>query len=213
MSSERVDFWESFYQDVDRDWGTRPNAVLVDLLGELQLRPGTAMDLGCGHGGDALWLASTGWRVTALDVSATALGRLTAAAKRAGLSERVATTQADLESDIPGGTFDLVYAAYFHSPVETSRLDALRRASENVAPGGILALIDHGSGPSWAHDDHSDYHFLSPDETLNGLALGEEWEVVKVAASDRTMTGPEGQTGNVIDNVIVVRRARPRPAV
>ena len=204
MSNERVEFWEHFYQDVDREWGTKPNAVLVDLLGELQLRPGTAMDLGCGHGGDALWLASMGWRVTAVDVSTTALDRVAAAAERAELSDRVRTTQSDLESDIPSGTFDLVYAAYFHSPVETSRFDALRRAAENVAPGGVLALIDHGSGPSWSQHDH--YQFLPPDETLAALALGDGWDVVKIGASDRIMTGPEGQTGTVIDNVIVVRR-------
>lgn len=211
MSSDRMDFWENFYQDVNRDWGTRPNVVLVDLLSELQLRPGTAMDLGCGHGGDALWLASTGWHVSAVDVSATALGRVNAAAKQAGLSDRVTTTQSDLESDLPSGAFDLVYAAYFHSPVETSRFDTLRRATENVRPGGILALIDHGSGPSWSQHDH--YQFLSPDETLAGLELGDGWDVMKVTASDRTMTGPEGQTGTVIDNTIVVRRARLRRAV
>ncbi|PRZ42441.1 methyltransferase family protein [Antricoccus suffuscus] len=207
MSSERVEFWENFYQDVDRDWGTRPNVVLVDLLDELQLPAGTAMDLGSGHGGDAVWLASNGWRVSAVDVSTTALARVAAAAERAGVSDRVTTTQSDLESEVPSGTFDLVYAAYFHSPVETSRFDALRRAAQNVAPGGILALIDHGSGPSWSQHDHDHYQFLTPDETIAGLALGDGWDVVKVGASDRIMTGPEGQTGTVIDNVIVVRRS------
>src|SRR5215208_437768 len=66
-------FWEDHYRRRERVWSGRPNPVLVDVVGSL--RPGTALDLGCGEGGDAIWLARQGWRVTAVDVSATALDR------------------------------------------------------------------------------------------------------------------------------------------
>ncbi|MGQ4350939.1 class I SAM-dependent methyltransferase, partial [Streptomyces sp. SAS_275] len=79
-STDSAAFWEKHYAGMDAQWGTRPNVVLTDLLGDLAPEPGTALDLGCGHGGDALWLAGLGWHVTAVDVSQTALDRVAAGA-------------------------------------------------------------------------------------------------------------------------------------
>ena len=67
--------------------GAPANARLVAVLPWLAVRPGLAWDLGCGHGGDALWLASLGWHVTATDVSATALRRVAAAATELDLRD------------------------------------------------------------------------------------------------------------------------------
>ena len=76
--SASADFWEPRFQAADPSWGREPSARLVELLPRLGLAPGRAWDLGCAHGGDALWLASLGWHVTATDVSATAVGRVAA---------------------------------------------------------------------------------------------------------------------------------------
>ena len=79
--SER--FWEEHYLGHEQVWSGRPNPVLVDVVGSLP--PGKVLDLGCGEGGDAVWLAEQGWRVTAADVSATALSRAAERAELKGL--------------------------------------------------------------------------------------------------------------------------------
>src|SRR5690625_2504728 len=66
-------FWEQFYGEKDRTWSGRVNPRLVEEAGELT--PGRALDLGCGEGADAVWLAERGWQVVAVDISATALQR------------------------------------------------------------------------------------------------------------------------------------------
>src|SRR3712207_2787200 len=108
-------FWEDRYRRRGRVWSGRPNPVLVDVVGSL--RPGTALDLGCGEGGDAIWLARQGWRVTAIDISTTALDRAAADAATAGVADRIDFRQHDLALTFPSGAFDLVSAQYLHSPI------------------------------------------------------------------------------------------------
>ena len=80
-------FWEDRYRRRGRVWSGRPNPVLVDFVGSL--RPGTALDLGCGEGGDAIWLARQGWHVIAVDISTTALDRAAADAATAGVADLI----------------------------------------------------------------------------------------------------------------------------
>ena len=105
--------WDDMYRSRARVWSGRPNPQLVaETAG---LTPGTALDLGCGEGADALWLAERGWTVTAVDVSAVALERAAghAAASEAGSS--ITWLQRDLEAWAPDGQFDLVSAQFLHS--------------------------------------------------------------------------------------------------
>src|SRR5688572_20423341 len=114
--ADAVGFWEHFYQERSRAWSGRVNPVLEAVAGDL--RPGRALDLGCGEGGDALWLAGQGWSVTAVDISTTALDRVREEAIRAGVEDRVTCEQHDLARSFPVGSFDLVSAQFLQSPIE-----------------------------------------------------------------------------------------------
>ena len=190
-------FWEDHYRRRGRVWSGRPNPVLVDVVGGL--RPGTALDLGCGEGGDAIWLARQGWRVTAVDVSATALDRAAADAATAGVAGRIDFRQHDLALTFPSGAFDLVSAQYLHSPIEFPRARVLQEAAGAVAPGGLLLVVDHASvrPGSWA----------DPGETLAPLGLTpDEWHTERLEAREREATGPPGKRATHTDNIAAVRR-------
>ena len=199
-------FWEGFYRERGGVWSGRPNALLVEVVEALAPAAGTALDLGCGEGGDAVWLAVRGWRVTATDVSTTALERTAAAAARAGAGERVRVERHDLARSLPDGSFDLVTACYLQSPVELPRAQVLRAAAGAVAPGGVLVVVEHASAPTWA-GEHAHVGFPTAQETRDSLALDPSgWDVVRCDAPAREVTSPRGEAGTTSDNVVVVRR-------
>ncbi|MFD5464638.1 class I SAM-dependent methyltransferase [Kitasatospora sp. NPDC127059] len=205
--SDPATFWETHYAGLDAEWGTRPNAVLAELVTALAPEPGTALDLGCGHGGDALWLAGLGWDVTAVDIAATALDRVADRARAEGVAALVHPARHDLARSFPEGAFDLVGASYFHTPVELPRAAVLRRAAAAVAPGGLLIVVDHASVAPWSWQAGQDVRFPAPEEALAELRLGAGWHTERCHAPQRTATGPQGRSATVTDNVIAVRRS------
>ncbi|RGC66621.1 Sarcosine/dimethylglycine N-methyltransferase [Micromonospora sp. MW-13] len=199
-------FWEGHYRSRERVWSGQVNAALADVLTGLDadLPAGTALDLGCGEGADAVWLARRGWRVRAVDVSPTALARAAAHATEAGVGHLVEVARHDLESSFPDGRFDLVSAQYLQSPLDFARHRVLRLAAESVAPGGLLLIVEHASAPGH-HVDHP--RFPTPEETLTGLELAPgEWARHRVDAVRRTVPVPSGEIVTVTDSVIAMRR-------
>jgi len=190
-------FWEDHYGRSQRVWSGRPNPVLVDIA--TSLRQGTALDLGCGEGGDAIWLARRGWSVTAVDGSATAVDRAAADADAAGLADRIDFQQHDLALTFPSGAYDLVSAQYLHSPIEFPRVHVLQEATGAVAAGGLLLIVDHASvNPSSR---------TAPEETLALLDLiPDEWHTERLEAREREATGQNEKRTTVTDNVIALRR-------
>ncbi len=198
--------WEQRYAESDQIWSGRPNARLVEVVSGLS--PGTALELGCGEGGDTVWLARQGWRVLAVDIANNALRRAAAALAAAGddLVERVEFQQHDLTATFPSGCYDLVSAHFLHSPTEWDRDSVLRRAAEAVAPGGRLLIVDHAEGPPWSEGLH-DHVFPTAEEVVAGLELDPAyWERERVERAERDGVGPDGQVGTLVDNVILLRR-------
>lgn len=202
--AEAKQWWEERYGQSERIWSGRPNARLVEIASDLPA--GRALDLGCGEGGDAVWLAERGWRVVAVDIADAALARAAEFAASRNVADRIEFQQHDLSATFPDGEFDLVSAHFLHSPWEWERSALLRRAAALVAPGGTLLVVDHGEAPPWAEIGH-EHVFPSATEVLDGLALPEaEWERVRVGQATREGQGPDGQTGTLVDNLIVLRR-------
>ena len=148
-SNEELDraYWERRWKQVLREHpdklaGRRASAHLLTETADLH--PGRALDAGCGHGAEALWLASRGWRVTAVDYSVTALDIARSRAKAIGpdVAERIEWTEADLTTWAPPpGFYDLVISLYVH--VQRSVGEMVRRLGAGVASGGTLLLVGH----------------------------------------------------------------------
>jgi SAM-dependent methyltransferase len=198
-------FWDSRYAESHHVWSGNPNVVLVrEVEG---LTPGSALDLGCGEGGDAIWLAAQGWAVTAADISAVALEKAAAHAAEAGVT--VDFQQHDLAVSFPSGSYDLVSAQFLYSRENLPREQVLARAARAVAPGGILLIEGHQDfGPFAAQSqDHGDVHFAEPDEVVAALELpAGEWEVLLCEKHDRLQNGPDGRPAHRTDSTVKVRR-------
>lgn len=196
-------FWDSLYAGHDRYWSGRPNVVLEREVAGLD--PGTALDLGCGEGADAVWLARRGWLVVAVDISGVALARAAAHAEQAGVAARITFLRADLGDAFPDGTYDLVTAQFL--PHEK----ALRRAAAAVAPGGTLLIEGHlDHGPYRHHQYGHQVSFPTPDEVVRDLELRPPgWEVLLSETHERAQTGPDGQPAIRTDTTLKARRGSP----
>ncbi|MFS0693355.1 SAM-dependent methyltransferase [Streptomyces nitrosporeus] len=208
MSSDgRTDaeMWDDRYRESDRIWSGSPNTVLVREVEGLE--PGRALDLGCGEGADAVWLARRGWRVTATDISRVALERAAGHGVDAGVADRVDWQWHDLGESFPGGEYDLVSAQFLHSMGDLPREEILRRAAGAVAPGGVLLVVGHTGFPSWERNPDPSVHFPTTDEVLASLELPEgEWEVLLSGEHERVQNDPDGNPATRTDNALKVRR-------
>ncbi|GED99340.1 class I SAM-dependent methyltransferase [Gordonia crocea] len=198
--------WEEFYGDGKRPWTRRPNAILVEEVGALPGAGRTALDLGCGSGADAIWLAQQGYAVTAVDIADAALETGRAHAREAGVpDEAIDWRRVDLGADFPVGSWDLVTAFYLHSNVELARADILRKAAGAVAPGGTLLVVGHWGMPEWRFDGDPP-SFPSVDDVLADLDLSPGWAVVTTGLREVAMTDPEGNPAARTDNLVRVTR-------
>lgn len=208
--------WNERYAGSTRVWSGKPNTALVAQVSELT--PGRALDLGCGEGADAVWLAGRGWKVTAVDVSDVALERAAEHAADSGVAEAITWQRRDLVADFPPGEYDLVSAQflYVHDHDNAAREGILRSAARAVAPGGVLLIESHSGHPAWEQpkhkhehgDRHAEMSFTSPREVLDSLLLGPgEWEVLVCAEHERVQNDPEGNPTTRIDSTLKLRRA------
>jgi SAM-dependent methyltransferase len=194
--------WDERYGAADQIWSGDPNGALVAEVSGLA--PGTALDVGCGEGADAVWLARTGWQVTGLDVSQVALDRAERHARDAGVSVtwiRSGLVEARL------GTFELVSAQY-PALRRTPTNDAERALLAAVAPGGVLLVVHHHLEPGSTHGFDPDDYVLPKDVAA---LLDENWRVETDERRPRFVRGGAG-AGHAEDLVLKARRLPDRPA-
>jgi 2-polyprenyl-3-methyl-5-hydroxy-6-metoxy-1,4-benzoquinol methylase len=198
-------FWEGRWSQALREHGDRvaqrpPNAHLTAEVGEL--RPGRALDAGCGHGSDTLWLAARGWNLTAVDFAATALAyaRSTAGAMRPDIAARIDWVEADLRSWTPATDgYDLVVCLYVH--VDGSVEEMVQRMASAVAPGGTLFMVGHRPiDPATGAATAAAGQMQVSVEAARAALDPERWELV--VAEDR----PRPTAGTGVDAVISARR-------
>lgn len=198
-------YWDQLYLEADQRWSGNPNRLLVENVDDLT--PGTALELGCGEGADAVWLAGQGWLVTGVDVSPVALARAAEHAADAGVSDRIDWAAHDLKQSFPPRSFDLVCAQYLHSRQEQAaeREPILQSAAAAVAPGGALLIIGHAAMPASA--GHSDADLPTTQHTLAALELDStQWGEPRHLLVDQQRPGPDGETIHYSDNVLRIRR-------
>jgi SAM-dependent methyltransferase len=201
MSHEEA--WDSRYAESQRIWSGNPNVALVSEISDLS--PGTALDLGCGEGADAVWLAARGWQVTAVDISGVALGRARQHAAEAGVT--VDFQRHDLQESFPTGSFDLVSAQFLHFWEDFDREKILRRAATAVAPGGTLIIEGHMDHGPFGHGDHAEIHFPAPDEVIASLELEDGWTVLTRATHPRRQKDQDGNDVTRVDATVTLRRS------
>jgi SAM-dependent methyltransferase len=199
--------WDERYRSRHALWSGNPNPHLVAEADDLI--PGTALDVGAGEGADAIWLASRGWRVVAVDLSSVALERASAHASERGadIAGRIDWVHEDLTSWDPGaGRYDLVSAQYMHL-LPTPRQAMFERLAAAVAPGGTLLIVGHHPSdlqttvPRPAMPEL----FFTGDDIAAGLDPG-RWTIVTNAAPGRATTDPDGNPAIVHDTVLRATR-------
>ncbi|CAI7975493.1 bifunctional 2-polyprenyl-6-hydroxyphenol methylase/3-demethylubiquinol 3-O-methyltransferase UbiG [Parafrankia sp. BMG5.11] len=196
--------WDKRYSEREQLWSGQPNGALVAEVAALT--PGRVLDVGCGEGADAVWLARGGWDVTALEVSGLALERAGGHARDAGVAVR--WVHAELtEAALPPASFDLVSAQY-PALLRTPDAVAERALLAAVAPGGLLLLVHHaGMDTHPVHDsgfDPADYVWPAMVAAL----LDDDWEVE--LNEQRPRVAPDSGAGahHVDDLVLRARRLR-----
>ncbi|MGC9669472.1 FAD-dependent oxidoreductase [Planosporangium sp. 12N6] len=199
--------WEERYLSKPAVWSGRPNPQLVTEAGELA--PGRALDVGCGEGADAVWLAERGWQVTAVDIATTALERAAAHAAAAGpdVAGRIEWVHADLRDQPPAeGAYDLVSAQFMQLPAEPRR-EMFARLAAAVAPGGRLLIVGHHPHDlrTTVHRPHFPDMLYTAEEVADSLDPA-VWEVLAAEARPRTAVDPEGREITIHDAVLVARR-------
>lgn len=210
MPSPKYDqaFWEELWAKTLREHPDKvarrpPNAHLVDAVKDLPA--GRALDAGCGHGAETLWLAAHGWRVTGVDFSQAALRQARAMADTAGaeLSERVELVEGDLSRWSPEPErYDLVVSLHVHAPDGAEAL--VRRLARGVAPGGTLFLVGHSAVDPATGAATSAAGQVQVTLPAARAALDEAaWRIVLAEERPRT-------TGGGVDAVIRAERLTPR---
>ena len=194
--------WDKRYGGEEQIWSGDPNAQLVAEVSGLAA--GTALDVGCGEGGDVIWLARRGWKVTGADFSVNGLARAARHAEEAGVAERTDWWEVDARTfAAEGRSYDLVSTHFLHPP-DGGMVEVTRRLSEAVAADGHLLVVGHAPSDVFTHltASHRKSMFY-PEDLLPGLS--DSFEVLVVEQRPRSATR-DGRALDVLDSTLLARR-------
>jgi SAM-dependent methyltransferase len=200
--------WDHRYSG-DPMWSGNPNGTLVNEVGNL--RPGRALDVGAGEGGDAIWLAEQGWEVTANDISQRALDRVDAEAKRRRLAITCQRADANALAAFDTAAFDLVSAQYASIP-RTADDRGVSNLLDAVAPGGTLLVVSHDLEPMRTPIDTTSHSrafdpdaYVRVEDVEAALASSPDWEI---EVSEKRPRPPGAATTHHVDDVVLRARRR-----
>ncbi len=198
--------WDHRYSG-ERMWSGRPNGALVREVDGLA--PGRALDIGAGEGGDAIWLAERGWRVTASDISRRALERIASESDSRSLDVECLDADANAPAPFPAQAFDLVTAHYASIP-RTPDDRAVENILGAVAPGGTLLVVTHDPEPMRTPVDTAEHSrpfdpeaYVAIDDVVTAITRLPDWHIEVHA----TVPRPSGAaSSHHVDDVVL--RAR-----
>jgi SAM-dependent methyltransferase len=195
--------WDARYNERDGPlWSGRPNGRLVAEVADLV--PADALDVGCGEGADAIWLAQGGWTVTAIDISRVALDRAREAAEHAGVTVEWVCGDV-LRTPFTAGSFDLVSMQYPALPKAAGE-GAVRSLLDTVRSGGLLLTVYHHLDDE--HREHMKSRGTDPADyvAIDELAalLGHDFTIERHAVEPRM--NPPPNTPHIADVVLRARR-------
>lgn len=193
--------WDDRYRGSELLWGAGPNRFLVEET--TGLAPGSALDVACGEGRNATWLAEQGWRVTGVDFSRVGLDKARAMAAQRGAD--IDWVEADLTEWEPPAAYDLVVVLYLQLPADL-RSSVLGRMASSVGPGGTLLIVAHDrSNLTEGHGGPQDPAVLyGPEDVV--ADIGALLHVVRAERVHRPVQTPAGAV-NAIDLVVRARGA------
>ncbi len=192
------DHWDRRYAETEQLWALAPNRSFAAEAADLP--PGRALDLACGEGRHAVWLAERGWEVTAVDFSDVAIARARARAAREQVE--VDFRCVDLLDFVPErGAFDLVLVLFLQLPGDERRL-VLSRATAAIAPGGTFLLVGHDlenldkgfGGPS------------DPDVLYTPEDIVDEIPGLEIEKAEQVLRTVDGADRPAIDALVRARR-------
>ncbi|MCR9260795.1 MAG: class I SAM-dependent methyltransferase [Pseudomonadaceae bacterium] len=197
--------WDERYRSTSLTWSAQPNALFAEIVKDLP--PGKALDVACGEGRHASWLAERGWQVTAVDFSTVGLAKAQQIAQQRDLD--VCWLEHDVTTPMDNlGIFDLVAVIFLHTDPRSREL-WFAHVRSCVAPGGLLVYIGHDPDNIGRGSGGPDRPEVLPDAgELAGLLPG--FEILRAETVERPVTAEPGHDhhsqGTALDTVVVARR-------
>jgi SAM-dependent methyltransferase len=198
------DYWDKHYRKIDEK--SDQQLVSPHLFSAVsELAPSVALDAGCGEGADALWLAKTGWKVTAVDISSAVLEKAKGFAEEAGAA--INFQSVDLTSWVPEHNhYDLVTSHYVHT---TDNQSFVKKLGSAVKVGGTLLIVGHQPSDNTHEADHHARGSHTTAEEIASYFDGDDWEVKVAEPRTISKTAPNGKSVLLNDSVFIARKKGP----